>query len=303
MCIGKDVLDKLDEVIVSLAGLQPIDYTTMFNDMISNLGNIEGNTDEIETILNNINSDTSATTTNTAQTVSELENVATLLQELDDNTDQVEAILAAILASLSSPDAALAQGIPMPAICASIDGGDPTYVTPIVLLNQSTGEIVGKNYVDPTGNPITGQVSELDSCDCKDCTSCTEDNSTTDVSFLLDNVATIGYDADYTSGIRIEFFTDLDSGYDVEPKQYLLDLPADPTGTEDTHQIIVTQGNIVDINGVQQSLPFSIPFHNNGNGNNSSSEAVFNFSSNFIIDTGIPWEPSTILEYTITDYP
>jgi len=217
-----------------------------------------------------------------------------LLQELDDNTDQVEAILTAILASLSAPDAALAQGIPMPAICASIDGANPTYVIPIVLLNQSTGEIVGKNYVDSTGNPIIGEVSELDSCDCKDCTSCTEDNSTTDISFLLDNVATIGYDADYTSGIRIEFFTDLDSGYDVEPKQYLLDLPVDPTGTEDTHQIIVTQGNIVDINGVQQSLPFSIPFHNNGNGNNSSSEAVFNFSSNFVIDTGIPWEPSTI---------
>ncbi len=170
-CLATDLSAKLDEVIAAVGGNAPIDYTALFNQVISELQDIDANTDGVEATLTAINGDTTAITTNTANTVTELQNVITELQDIDANTDNVEQLLTDILNALLAPDPEPTQALQLPDTCVTVDGADAQFATPVVLFNQITGAFTGKVWLDKAGDEIAGVVAETDPCDC-DCVDC-----------------------------------------------------------------------------------------------------------------------------------
>ena len=202
VCLGDSLATKLDQVITAITGNAPIDYTALFNQVISELQSIDTNTDALESTLDSIKTDTTAITTNTQNTVNELQNVVTELQGIDENTDDVETTLAAILAALLAPDDEPSQAIQLPDLCATVDGGAAENVTPVVLFNQMTGAFTGKKWLNQAGDEITGAVVEADPCDCP-CVDCTPNEAP---------VVAPGQEIPNQSSVVNENITPLDAG-------------------------------------------------------------------------------------------
>lgn len=51
-------------------------------------------------------------------------------------------------------------------VCVSVDDGEPTIAVPGITWDRKAGEPISKMWFTLTGDPITGTVVELDSCEC-----------------------------------------------------------------------------------------------------------------------------------------
>ena len=294
VCLGSSIVSKLDEVIDALGDNTSIDYTALLNQIISELQTVDANTDDIEQSLTDINSDTTATTTNTANTVVELQNILTELQDIDANTDGVEQTLTDILAALQTPDLEPTQAIVLPDTCASVDGADSVYLTPVVLFNQITGVFTGKTYFNSNGDEIVGVVTESDPCDCE----CEDCSDTSLAPTTLSSPAAI----EFADEFSVQF-----NGVPEDEDQFRIAFDQFGETTTENFQITITAGNILDSDGNAVALPISLPaYFDTSQGDQGSGFWIL--SSTLVpltigTQNGIPSTGSTFTEFEISAYP
>lgn len=61
----------------------------------------------------------------------------------------------------------------LPDVCVNVDG-TPTIAIPVVSVNATTGVVVSTLYINSFGEPLVGDISATDGCDCQDCSGCPE---------------------------------------------------------------------------------------------------------------------------------
>lgn len=68
------------------------------------------------------------------------------------------------------------QLTPLEPMCASVDGGEPVEIIPVVVFNQNTNTVSGTRYFDREANEVTGTVEKLKdcACGCETCDACIE---------------------------------------------------------------------------------------------------------------------------------
>lgn len=80
--------------------VQNIDYTSVINNILSQLQDIDQNTDGVELTISSIDTSNASIVNNTQTIIQEVQNAVQELQEVDANTDQVEQQLIDILNAL-----------------------------------------------------------------------------------------------------------------------------------------------------------------------------------------------------------
>ena len=161
---------RLDALIALTQANASIDYTAKFDTVISELQDIDANTVNLENILNNIKLDTGAITTNTGNTVTELQNVIVELQGIDANTNGVEGLLSDIITELQKPLAELVAPTVAEPKCIEVLGVK-MWGTPVLAMNTTTGVLGATQWLDESMSPITDPVIVLPACDCP-CSNC-----------------------------------------------------------------------------------------------------------------------------------
>lgn len=116
----------VDRIVAAITGSTAPDYTALLTAIKDSVANIDANTDDVEKLLDTINTTNTQIVTNTGETVTVLKEVLEQVTSINANTDEQEALLQAILDELKL-HAKLVTNIGT--ACASVKDGEPELVT------------------------------------------------------------------------------------------------------------------------------------------------------------------------------